>query len=110
LCLFAYLQYFTICIYNIYIIIFYYRLIEKEKEDLSKKKKQDMDMVHGITRNFQVDEYVSQVRIDLHSSRAQEKRAKIAEMMRLYVAILYIIIILFCYMYHICTIYIGINY
>lgn len=60
-------------------------MIEKEKADLSKKKKEDRDLVHGITRSFQVDEYVSQIRIDLHSQRAQEKRAKIAEMMRLYV-------------------------
>ena len=59
--------------------------MEKEKEDLSLKKKADRDIVHGVTRNFRVDEYVSQVRIDLHSQRAQEKRAKIAEMMRVYV-------------------------
>jgi hypothetical protein len=57
-------------------------MLEKEKEDLSLKKKADRDLVHGITRSFRVDEYVAQVRIDLHSERAQEKRAKIAEMMR----------------------------
>ena len=45
--------------------------MEKEKEDLSLKKKRDRDITHGITRNFQIDEYVAQVPIDLHS-RARE--------------------------------------
>lgn len=58
---------------------------------MSKKKKADNDIIHGITRSFQVDEYVSKIRIDLHSRRAQEKRAKIAEMMRLYDRFLYVI-------------------
>ena len=68
-------------------------MMEKEKEDLSLKKKRDRDITHGITRNFQIDEYVAQVRIDLHSRRAQEKRQKIAEMMRLYVAYFVVLVL-----------------
>ncbi len=60
-------------------------MIEKEKEDYSKKKKYDREIMYGVTRSFQIEEYVSKVRLDLHSTRAREKREKIAAMMKMYV-------------------------
>jgi hypothetical protein len=62
---------------------FVFRMLEKEKEDMSKKKKYDQYIMHGIKRSFQTEEYVAQVRLDLHSTRAREKRERIAAMMKM---------------------------
>lgn len=58
-------------------------LLQMESEDMAKKKKRDMEIVHGVNRSMLLEEYVAKVRIDLHSQRAREKRERIAAMMQM---------------------------
>ena len=66
------------------LIVYLFSLLQKESDDMAKKKKRDMEIMHGVNRSMLLEEYVAKVRIDLHSQRAREKRERISAMMQMY--------------------------